>query len=104
MTDHESMTLAEYQEYILKIITQLHSENTLSFKETTTPEGKQSFALEFHPPVWYNELSEDVKKDAYDNLQTIMVQRIKTFTSNLGYKAVEESCSCCEHRSKRPRC
>ena len=103
----QSMTLAElteYKKYIIEIIGRLHDENSLSLRQTTTPEGNMAFALEFRAPEWFRELSEDLQQVAFDNLQRIMMERVSNVASDMGSGSVHEECDCCEHSPKRARC
>jgi len=103
----QSMTLAElteYKKYIIEIIGRLHSENSLSLRETIMPEGKTAIALEFRAPEWFRELSEDLQQVAFDNLQRIMMERVSNVASDMGSVSVHEECDCCEHTRKRSRC
>tara|TARA_B100001175_G_C19470372_1_gene621415 strand:- start:520 stop:840 length:321 start_codon:yes stop_codon:yes gene_type:complete len=99
-----SMSEGEYQKYILEIITRLHSENSMSLRETITPECKLEFVLEFNGPEWFRELNKEVQEVAFDNLKRIMIEKV----SKLGFDSrgcvEEEICDCCEHSNKRARC
>lgn len=103
----QSMTLAEmteYKKYIIEIINRLHRENTLSLKETITSEGKMAFRLEFRAPEWFRELNEDTQGIAFNNLQQIMIDKVKNI--DIDKELIEGSgeCDCCEHTSKRAKC
>ena len=103
----QSMTLAElteYKKYIIEIIGRLHDENSLSLRQTTTPEGNMAFALEFRAPEWFRELSEDLQQVAFDNLQRIMMERVSNVGSDMGCVEQAGECDCCEHSPKRARC
>ena len=103
----QSMTLAdltEYKKYIIEIIGRLHDENSLSLRQTTTPEGNMAFALEFRAPEWFRELSEDLQQVAFDNLQRIMMERVSNVASDMGCVEQTGECDCCEHSPKRARC
>jgi hypothetical protein len=103
----QSMTLSElteYNKYIIEIISRLHRENSLSLKETITPEGKMAFALEFRAPEWFRDLSEDLQEVAFDNLQKIMMERVSNIASDMGCVEQAGKCDCCEHTPKRSRC
>ena len=101
--DSQSMTLTEYAKYVMEIITRLHSENTLSLKETITPDGKTGFALEFRSPEWFRELSEEIQETAFDNLRRIMMERVSSLANHRVCVKEGEECDCCEHISKRAR-
>lgn len=94
----------EYKNYILKIITRLHNENSFTLKETTRENGKLLFKLEFRAPEWFRELSDEVQEVAFDNLKRIMVEKISNFTSELGYVEHEDMCHCCEDTDNTLMC
>ena len=105
-SESHSMTLAElseYKKYIMKIVSRLHEENSLSLKQTVTQEGKMAFALEFRAPEWFRELNEDIQEVAFDNLQKIMIERVTNIASEMVCVEKGDKCNCCEHIRKRAR-
>ena len=97
------MNKTEYHNYILDIITRLHSENSMSLRDTITREGKLAFVLEFNAPKWFSELNNKEQHVAYDNLLGIIKKKV----SKLGFESIEcieiKQCDNCEHRNKRAR-
>ena len=87
--------LTEYKKYIANIINRLQNENSLSWKENFTPEGKLVYVLEFRAPEWFRELSDEVQEVAFDNLKRIMTERTQNVASE---------CHSLEHNQKRRRC
>lgn len=73
----DKMTIEEYQNYILEIITRLYSNNSLNLVQRASEDGKLILALEFSPPEWFSKLSKDVQNIAFVNLQEIMMAKIK---------------------------
>ncbi len=100
----QSMSLNEYKNYIIEIIGRLHNENSLFLKNTITPEGKTAFVVEFHAPEWFRELNEDIQKVAFDNLQSIMMERVSDVVTDIECAVQGGECDCCEYSPKRSSC
>lgn len=90
-----SAELTEYKKHIADIINRLKNENSLSWKENFTPEGKLVYVLEFRAPEWFRELDDEVQEVAFDNLKRIMTENTQNVASE---------CYSCSHNHKRSRC
>ena len=71
------MTLSEYQKYICDIILRIQKEKRVEIVIKKDSLNRPKYVLEFTPPEWFTELSEDIQKCAYDNLQRILYDRVK---------------------------
>ena len=79
----DSMTTEEYQTYISEIINRLYREKSLYLVERSREDGKLVLAIEFSPPNWYSELSNDIQNIAFENLQEIMMTKIKNLPKDI---------------------